>query len=151
MLIAVQQEAPDSPTWHSPVKSHGVKSEPSTFTTITQSYEDWQHSRSLAGSPFSSDSDSSSDDDAMSVVSSDLSTMRESSFSKYVSLVSESIKTLDIDIERNALGLVFISEQEVLATAEVATSIPQAESLRAPRNHQDDHSCGRPDQKRHAQ
>src|SRR6266478_4433837 len=142
MLIAVQQEAPDSPTWHSPVKSHGVKSEPSTFTTITQSYEDWQHSRSLAGSPFSSDSDSSSDDDAMSVVSSDLSTMRESSFSKYVSLVSESIK---------ALGLVFISEQEVLATAEVATSIPQAESLRAPRNHQDDHSCGRPDQKRHAQ
>ena len=66
-----------------------------------------------------------------------------------VALISEGLKTLDI-IETNALGLVFI-EEEVLATEAVATLTQQAEGLRAPRYHQDDRSCGRPNQKCYAQ
>ena len=148
-----QQEARDYPTRLSPVKSHSMKSDSSPFDVI-QSPEYWQCHRSLAGSPFtSSDSDSSSecDDDAMSLGSSDLSsTIREAPFSKDVSLVSEGLKTLDI-MGTNALGLVFLSKEEVLATEAVATLAQQAEGLQAPRNHQDDRSCGRPNQNYHAQ
>jgi hypothetical protein len=54
-------------------------------------------------------------------------------------------------MESNALGLVFIAKENVLATEAVATFAQQAEGLRAPRYHQDDRSCGRPNQKHHAQ
>ena len=131
MLITTQQETRDFSTpWFTRVKS--LKSDP-----------DWQSYRALAGSPFeSSDSDSSSDgdDDAMSLGSSDL-------FSNDVSLVSEGITTLDI----NALGLVFMAKEDLLTTEAVATFAQQAEGLRAPRYHQDDRSCGRPNQKCYAQ
>ena len=145
VLITTQQEAQDFPIWLSPLKSNK-----SPFDVgITHSVEHW---RSLAGSPFdSSDSDSSSecDDDTMSLDSSDL-TMREAPFSGDVSLISEGIGTLNI-MPSNALGLVFISMEDVLETKAIATSTPQAESLRAPTNHQDDPSCGRPTQKHYAQ
>lgn len=144
MLITTQQESRDFPTtWFSLVKStHSLKSEPSPFD-VTQSPE---YDRSLAGSPFdSSDSDSSSegDDDDDSFGSSDLSC-------KDMSLVSEGIGTLNI-MESNALGLVFLPKEDFLATEAVATLAQQAEGLRAPRHHQDDRSCGRPNQKNHAQ
>ena len=148
MLITIQQETRDFPTtWLSPVKSQSqnLKSDPSPFD-VNQSADYWQSYRSLAGSPFdSSDSDSSSDceDDTISLGSSD-------SLSKDVSLISEGIGTLDI-MGSNALGLVFMSEEEVFEPKAIATSTPQAEGLQAPRNHQDDRSCGRPNQKCHAQ
>lgn len=143
MLITTQQETRDFPTtWCSPVKStYNLKSDFSPFD-VTPSPE---YYRSLAGSPFdSSDSESSSDcdDDAISLVSSDLS--------KDVSLISEGLETLDI-MESNALGLVFISKEDVLATEAVATLAQQAEGLQAPPYHQDDRGCGRPNQKYHAQ
>jgi hypothetical protein len=151
MLITTQQEASDFPaTWLSPIKQN-LKLDPSPFDVdVTQSPEYWQRIRSLAGSPF--DSDSSSDcDDAASLGSLDLSsTIRETPFSEEMSLVSEGIGTLNI-MESNALGLVFMSEEDVLATEAVATLAQQAEGLRAPRYHQDDRSCGRPNQKHHAQ
>ena len=131
MLITTQQETLDfSTTLFTRVKS--LKSDP-----------DWQSYRALAGSPFESsdsDSDSDGDDDAMSLGSSDL-------FSNDVSLVSEGITTLDI----NALGLVFMAKEDLLTTEAVATFAQQAEGLRAPRYHQDDRSCGRPNQKCYAQ
>ena len=121
MLITIQQE---TRTWFTRVLKSDV-SDP----------EYWQSYRALAGSPFeSSDSDSSDcDDDTMSLGSSDL-------FSTDVSRVSE---------ETNALGLVFM--EDILATKAVATLAQQAEGLRAPRNHQGGRSCGRPNQKYHAQ
>ena len=132
MLITIQQETGDiSATGFWPVKSD-----------ISESLEFWQGYRALAGSPFESEgSDSSSDceDDTMSVGSSDPP-------SNDVSLLSEGIATLGI-LETNALGLVFME----VATGAVATFAQQAEGLRAPRNHQDDRSCGRPNQKHHAQ
>jgi hypothetical protein len=144
MLITTQQETRDFPTtWCSPVKSiYNLKSDFSPFD-VTPSPE---YYRSLAGSPFdSSDSDSSSegDDDDDSFGSSDLPC-------KDVSLVSEGIGTLNI-MESNALGLVFLPKEDVLATEAVATLAQQAEGLGAPRYHQDDRSCGRPNQKYHAQ
>jgi hypothetical protein len=151
MLITTQQEARDFPaTWLSPIKQN-LKLDPSPFDVdVTQSPEYWQRIRSLAGSPF--DSDSSSDcDDAASLGSLDLSsTIRETPFSEEMSLVSEGIGTLNI-MESNALGLVFMSEEDVLATEAVATLAQQAEGLRAPRRHQDVRNCGRPNQKHHAQ
>ena len=149
MLISTQQGDRDFLTFRlSPVN---FKSNSSPFDA-TQSPEYCY--RSLAGSPFdSSDSDSSSDcdDDVISLGSSDLSsTTREALFSKDVSLVSEGIGTLNL-MESNALGLVFISNEDNLATEAVATSAQQAEGLRAPRNHQGGRSCGRPNQKYHAQ
>jgi hypothetical protein len=54
-------------------------------------------------------------------------------------------------MESNALGLVFMSEEDILATEAVATLAQQAEGLQAPRYHQDDRSCGRPNQEHHAQ
>ena len=78
----------------------------------------------------------------MSLVSSDLS--------NDIYLISEGLKNLEI-MESNALGLVFFSDEEVLETKAIATSTPQAESLRAPPYHQDDRSCGRPTQKYHVQ
>jgi hypothetical protein len=153
MLIATQQEAGDLPTtWVSPTKSHNLKSDFSTFD-ITQSPEYWQRLRSLAGSPFDSDSDSSSDceDDAVSLVSSDVSSIVcGAPFSKDVSLIPQGFETLNI-MEGNALGLVFMSKEEVLEAKAIAMSTPQAKSLRAPRDHQDDHNCGRPNQNHHAQ
>lgn len=155
MLITTpQQEAHNFPTtWPLPVnvKSnfHSLKTDAS-LSNVTQNPEYW---RSLAGSPFESDSDSSSDDedDAMSLESSDLSSaIGEVPFSKDVSLISEGIGTLNI-MESNALGLVFMSEEDVSATETVATLAQQAEGLRAPHYHQDDRSCGRPDQKHDAQ
>ena len=151
MLITIQQEAQDFPvTWLSPLKSNNFKSDPCPFDVGVQSVEYW---RSLAGSPFdSSDSDSSSecDDDAMSLGSSDLSLItREAPFSGDVSLISEGIGTLSI-ITSNALGLI-MSNEDVLETKAIATSTSQAESLRAPSDHQDDRSCGRPSQKHYAQ
>jgi hypothetical protein len=147
MLITTQQENRDFPTaWVSTVKS--LKSDPSPFDAIPNP----EYYRSLAGSPFdSSDSDSSSDcdDDAMSLGSSDLSsTIREDPISKDISLVSEGPNTL---MESNALGLVFNSQEDVFATEAVATLAQQAEGLRAPQNHQDDRSYGRPNQKYNAQ
>ena len=53
-------------------------------------------------------------------------------------------------METNALGLVFMEEEEILATEVVATLAQQAEGLRAPHYHQDDRSCGRPNQKCYA-
>jgi hypothetical protein len=134
----IQQEAQGSPiTWLSPLKSNK-----SPFDVgVTHSVEYW---RSLAGSPFdSSDSDSSSecDDDAMS--------LGYSPFSEDVSLISEGIGTLSITAS-NALGLTLYKE-EALATEAVATFAQQAEGLRAPHYHQDDRSCGRPNQECHAQ
>jgi hypothetical protein len=71
---------------------------------------------------------------------------RQSPFGKDVSLIDwEGIEPT------NALGLVFMSGEDVAEAKEVATFIPQAESLRAPLNHQDARSCGRPDQNYHAQ
>ncbi|KAF8497133.1 hypothetical protein F5888DRAFT_1803725 [Russula emetica] len=140
------EETRDFPTstwlWR-PVKPDNLKTDPSPFN-VSQSSGYWQHDRSLAGSPFdSSDSDSSSDsDDVISLGSSDLSTD--------ASLVSEDLKTLDI-MGSNALGLVFMSKEDILATEAVATLAQQAEGLRAPRHHQDDRSCGRPNQNHHAQ
>jgi len=141
----VQQEACDFPTtWLSTFKSHDLKSDSSTFNIQdTQSLEYWQRHRSL--SPFdSSDSDSSSDseDDVVSLRSSD-------QVRKDASLISEGTRTLNI-MESNALGLVFMYEEEDLETKAIATSTLQAESLRAPTNHQDDRSCGRPTPKYHA-
>ena len=147
VLITTQQEAQDFPIWLSPLKS---KSNNSPFDVgVTHSVEYW---RSLAGSPFdSSDSDSSSecDDDTMSLDSSDL-TMREAPFSGDVSLISEGIGTLSITAS-NVLGLIFMSNEEPLATEAVATFAQQAEGLQAPQYHQDDRSCGRPNQECHAQ
>jgi len=140
------EETRDFPTstwlWR-PVKPDNLKTDPSPFN-VSQSSGYWQHDRSLAGSPFdSSDSDSSSDsDDVISLGSSDLSTD--------ASLVSEDLKTLDI-MGSNALGLVFMSKEDILATEAVATLAQQAEGLRAPSYHQDDRSCGRPNQKHYAQ
>lgn len=54
-------------------------------------------------------------------------------------------------LESNALGLVFIYEDDDLDTKAATTFTQQAESLRAPHYHQDDRSCDRPDQKHHAQ
>jgi hypothetical protein len=54
-------------------------------------------------------------------------------------------------LESNALGLVFIYEDDDLDTKAVTTFTQQAESLRAPLNHQDGRSCDRPNQKYHAQ
>ena len=153
MGITIQQEAQDFPvTWLSPLKSNNFKSDHCPFDVgVTQSVEYW---RSLAGSPFDfSDSDSSSecDDDAMSLGSSNLSlTTREAPFSGDVSLISEGIGTLSVT-ENNALGLILMSKEDFLATEAVATFAQQAEGLRAPRNHQDDRSCGRPNQEYHAQ
>jgi hypothetical protein len=155
VLITIQQDARDFPTtWFSPVKSNSLKSDPFSFDLgVTRSVEDWQRHRSLAGSPFeSSDSDSDSDcDDAISLGSSDLSpTIHEAPFSGDVSLVSEGIGTLNI-MASNALGLIFMPKEEVLATDAVATLAQQAEGLRAPPYHQGDRSCGRPNQKHYAQ
>ena len=86
----------------------------------------------------------------MSLGSSDSSsTIGEAPFSKDLSLISEGIGTLNI-MESNALGLVFMSKEDFFATEAVATLTQQAEGLKAPLNHQDDRSCGRPDQKYHA-
>lgn len=131
-----------------------MKSDPDPFD-FTQGVKYWQHRRSLAGSPFdSSDSDSSSDrdDDTLSVASLDLfPTISDTPFSKDGSLVNwEGDKTMEI-MEGNALGLIFSYEEDVLEAKAVATFTPQAESLRAPRSHQDARSCDRPDQKHPAQ
>ena len=149
------QDSSDFPTFRLlPVKSHDLKSDPDPFD-FTQGPEYWQHRRSLAGSPFdSSDSDSSSDcdDDTLSVASLDLlPTIRESPFFKDGSLVSwEGNETPEI-MEGNALGLVFAYEEDAVGAKAVATFTQQAESLRAPLHHQDGRSCGRPNQKYHAQ
>ena len=50
----------------------------------------------------------------------------------------------------NFLGLNVAPSQTRAGTRVVATSTPQAGSLRAPHNHQDVCSCKRPNQKRHA-
>jgi len=152
--VTRQQDSSDNPTFRlSPVKSNDLKSDPDPFD-FTQSLEQWQYQRSLAGSPFdSSDSDSSDcDDDTLSVASLDLfPTARETPFSKDGSLVNwEGDKTMEI-MEGNALGLVFSYEEDVIEAKAVATFTQQAESLRAPRSHQDDRSCDRPDQKHPAQ
>ena len=149
-----QQDAHNFPTtWPLPVNvksnSHSLKSD-SSLSNVTHNPEYW---RSLAGSPFEPESDSSSDDedDAMSLGSSDLSsTIGETPFSKDLSLISEGIGTLNI-MESNVLGLVFMSEEDVFATEAVATFAQQPEGLRAPTNHQDDRSCGHPNQKHRAQ
>jgi hypothetical protein len=71
---------------------------------------------------------------------------RQSPFGKDVSLIDwEGVETT------NALGLVFTSGEDAAEAKEVTTFTPQAESLRAPRRHQDARSCGRPDQNHHAQ
>ena len=76
---------------------------------------------SLLGTPFdSSDSDCSSDDSRLSEISS--------------------------TGESNALGLEFTYETVIFGGQAVPTSIPQAESLRAPQRHQDARSRGRPNQ-----
>ena len=128
------------------MKSHDLKSDQDTFD-VTRSLEYWQHQRTLAGSPFdSSDSDTSSDcdDDTLSVASLDLLPTVRGPLFKDESLVDwEGIEML----ESNALGLVFIYEDDTKA---VTTFTQQAESLRAPRHHQDDRSCGHPNQKHHA-
>ncbi len=87
----------------------------------------------------------------MSLVSSDVSSaIRGAPFSEDVSLISQGFETLNI-MEGNALGLVFMSKEEALEAKAIATSTPQAKSLRAPRNHQDDPNCGRLNQIHHAQ
>jgi hypothetical protein len=80
-----------------------------------------------------------------------LPTIRESPFFKDGSLVSwEGNETSEI-MEGNALGLVFAYEEDAVGAKAVATFTQQAESLRAPLHHQDGRSCGRPNQKYHAQ
>ena len=154
--MVTQQDASElqpfefSTSWPSSVKPHDLKSDPIPFDT-TQSAEYWQRYRSLAGSPFdSSDSDSSSDcgDDALSVLSLNLPPVfHKSPLSKDVSLIDwEDIETPEI-MGSNALGLIFMSGEDVFEAKEVPTFTQQAESLRAPRNHQDVRSCDRPDQK----
>ena len=124
-----------------------MKSDQDTFD-VTRSLEFWQHQRTLAGSPFdSSDSDTSSDcdDDTLSVASLDLlPTVRDPLFKDGSLADWEGIEML----ESNALGLVFIYEDDTKAAT---TFTQQAESLRAPRYHQDVRSCDRPDQKHLAQ
>jgi hypothetical protein len=154
-----QQEASDlqpsgfSTPWISPIKPNDLKSDPDRFDII-QNPQYWQHFRSLAGSPFdSSDSESDSDcgDDALSVASLNLSsTIVETPFSKDASFVDwEGIGTPEM-MGSNALGLIFMSEADVLGAKDVTTITPQAESLRAPRHHQDARSCDRPDQNNQA-
>ncbi|KAH9999026.1 hypothetical protein BJV77DRAFT_978529 [Russula vinacea] len=129
--------------WLSPIKANHFKSD--DCFDIAQNPQYWEHYRSFAGSPFdSSDSESDSDcgDDALSVAS--------LTYSLFKDVDCEGIGTPEI-MGSNALGLIFISEGDVLEAKDVTTITPQAESLRAPRSHQDARSCDRPDQNNQAQ
>ncbi|KAI0292806.1 hypothetical protein BC826DRAFT_1018286 [Russula brevipes] len=102
----------------------------------------------------SSDSDGSSDstDSPCSVASADSSSIvQKYSFSR--NLIPTDREAIDAPskAESNALGLEFTPEADVLETRVIATSTPQAETLRAPRRHQGDRSCDRPSQEDHAQ
>jgi hypothetical protein len=119
-----------------------MQSDPKHFDT-PESPEDWQDE--------SSDSDSSSDseDGSLLEVSANLSsTTLEPSSPKNGSLFYWESPPI---AESNALGLIFTSEAVVLKAQGVATSTPQAESLRAPPHHQDARSCDGPSQKHQAQ
>jgi hypothetical protein len=156
MLISRQQVSEllpcNSPSpWVSSFLPHGLKSVTKPFD-FPESSEDWQ-GQSRAGSPLesdSSDSDCSSDsgDDPCEVAANPSPTILEPLFPSYVfSFDFEAIESIG---QSNALGLEFMSEGLVLEAQAVATSNPQAESLRAPPYHEDARSCDRPDQKHQA-
>jgi hypothetical protein len=147
-MLITEQEANDwlpcdSPSpWLSPLPLHDMQSDPKHIDT-PESPEHWQDE--------SSDSDCSSDseDGSLLEVSVNLSsTTLEPSSPKYGSLFCWEGPPI---AESNALGLIFTSEAVVLKAQGVATSTPQAESLRAPPHHQDARSCDGPSQKHQAQ
>jgi hypothetical protein len=114
--------------------------------------EYWRGSR--VGSPVeSSDSDGSSDssDSPYSVASADSSIVKKYSFSRDLFPTDREAIDAPSKAESNALGLEFTPEADVLETRVIATSTPQAETLRAPRRHQGDRNCDRPSQEDHAQ
>ena len=120
----------------------------SEFFDIPESLEDLQASRLTSGSPFeSSDSDScsDSDDDTLSVVSA-----REWSHPGDICPVDWSDIGNPAGVEENALGLVFSPQACTFEARAIATLIPQARNLRAPRYHQDVRSCDRPNRDCHS-
>ena|SRR6266850_168958 len=155
MLIPGQQvgdvlESNTPVPWLSSLLSHGMKSE-TKHVHVPESFEYWQDHESRAGTPFesdSSDSDCSSDsgdDPLFEVAANPSSTVLEPLFSSDVFRFDW--KGIESIGESNALGLEFMSKGPVLEAQAVATSTPQAESLRAPPHHQGARSCDRPNYK----
>jgi hypothetical protein len=158
MLIPGQQvgdvlESNIPAPWLSSLLSHGLKSD-TKHSHVPESSEYRQDHGSRAGTPFGSDSSDSdcssdSDDDTLFEVAANLPlTVLEPLFSNDVFRFDwEGIESIG---ESNALGLEFMFKGPVLEAQAVATSTPQAESLRAPPYHQDARSCGRPNYKHQA-
>lgn len=133
--------------WLSSLLSHGLKSDIKDVH-VPESSEYWQDHGSRTETPFdsdSSDSDCSSDsgdDTLFEVAANPSSTVLEPLFSSDAFRFGR--KGIESIGESNALGLEFMSEGPILEAQAVATSTPQAESLRAPPYHQDARSCDCP-------
>ena len=110
-------------------------------------HEPWEiHSRSPL-EPSESESDSGSEDGSISPISSRSPTEQYLSGEMHVDWgATETFAGL----ADNFLGLHFASSQTRAGARAVATTSPQARSLRAPPYHQDVCSCGRPKPKCHA-
>ncbi|KAH9966282.1 hypothetical protein BJV74DRAFT_869585 [Russula compacta] len=154
MLIAKQEASQRRPCniptfWLSALLTLNLRFDSEPFY-IPGSPEYCNSLRSPTGSPFEYSS-SDFDYDPLSVGSAGLfSTVREPPFSRDASPVGREGTDIPAIVERNALGLEFTFEADVLGTKAIATSSPQTESLRAPRRHKDDRSCDRPNWERHA-
>ena len=124
-MLTVEQEGSNSPTFRlSPLLN-------SKHLDIPETSESRQDHGSFPGTPFDpSDSDYPSDP-----------------HNSRLFAVPEISSTGD----SNALGLVFTYEMAVFGGQAVATSIPRAESLRAPQRHQDARSRDRPNQEHRVQ
>jgi hypothetical protein len=105
-------------------------------------------------SPFESsesESDSGSDDMSLSSVSARSPTFRDSYLPRDIPPVDWGVTETFTRLADNALGLDLApSQMRAVEARAVATSTPQAGSLRAPLNHQDVHGRGRPNLKCHA-